>query len=343
MQNKTEEELAAEWGAAGNAEGAAASTEPMNQSDVDALFGAGQEVRSKTGIELLLDKALSSQMKLPMLDVVYDRFVRMISNSLRAFTSQNVDISIEKAGSTRFGDYIDSIPIPTMIAVIKAIEWDNFGLVIIDSQLTYSLVEILFGGRKIAPSLKVEGRPFTSIELSMVQSVIEITLEDLAVSFEPVTPVTFQLDRIETNPRFAAISRQEDVALLLSLRVDMDVRKGKIDILFPFSAIEPVKKILSKAFIGERGGKDPAWGRHIESEISNANVTIEAIVNGNTSAFKNVIHMNVGDTIILDRYATDDIILKVNNIRFSSAKLGKKDDKVAIQLTEEIDIKKYNY
>lgn len=311
----------------------------LSQTDVDSLFGNdGDDLKSDLhGVELLIDKALALHVRMPMLDVIYDRFVRVCSTSLRNFTSSNVDVDIDKITPIRFSDFVESTQIPAIIAVVKSIEWDNYLLVVVDSQLTYSFVDILFGGRKLQPSIRVEGRPFTTIEQSISQSIIELLLKDLEISFEQVTGVTFQLDRIEVNPRFATISRPEDVGIMLRLSVNVEGRSGKIDIFTPFATLEPVKKILSKSFLGERGTKDPTWGRHLQDEISNARVNLEVYLNGKTSTVGNALNLKVGDTIVLDTSANDDLTIKVAELKISSGKLGKIEDKMAIQLSEGIE------
>ena len=45
-----------------------------------------------------------------MLEIVFDRLVRIMSTSLRNFTSDNVEVSIDNIISLRFGDYLNSIP-----------------------------------------------------------------------------------------------------------------------------------------------------------------------------------------------------------------------------------------
>ena len=50
--------------------------------------------------------------RLPMLEVVFDRLVRLMSTSLRNFTSDNVEVSLDNIASIRFGDYLNSIPLP---------------------------------------------------------------------------------------------------------------------------------------------------------------------------------------------------------------------------------------
>lgn len=324
---------------------AEAAENTMDQNQVDDIFGAAsagsQESAQKTGVECLIDKALSTHLRLPMLEIVYDRFVRIISNSLRNYTSFTVDVDIHKMHNMRFSEYMDKVPIPSMIGVIKAIEWDNFGLVVIESSLIYSFVEILFGGRKTPSALKVEGRPYTSIEQNIVQSITEIILDDLSTCFETITPVTFQLDRLESNPKFATIARPEDVVVTLSLKVVMESRHGKIDIIFPFSTLEPVKKILSKSFLGERGSKDPTWLRHFETEISNAKIKAEVILNGKTTSLQEAMNLKVGSTIMLDILPTDELSMKIAGLKVACGKLGKVDDKMAIQLSDGINLSKF--
>lgn len=295
----------------------------------------------KAGIEVLIEKALNSHIKLPMLDIIYDRFVRVASNSLRNYTSFTVDVDISESKIARFGEYVDSVPNPTMIAVFKAVEWDNFGLVVIESSLVYTFMDILFGGRKMPANLKVEGRQYTSIEQNIVQTITEILLSDLSSSFDSITPITFQLDRLESNPKFAMIARQEDPINHLELKVAMDKRDGKVDIIMPYSTMEPAKKVLSKSFIGERGTKDPTWLRHFENEISQAKVTAEVILSGKTSSLKEALSMEVGKTLILDIMANDELSMKVSGLKVATGKLGKVNDKMAIQMSDSIDIKKF--
>jgi flagellar motor switch protein FliM len=43
--------------------------------------------------------------------------------------------------------------------------------------------------------------------MALARRMIEVILEDTHKAFEPLTEVNFKLERLETNPRFAAISR----------------------------------------------------------------------------------------------------------------------------------------
>ena len=180
-KGQTEEEKAAAPGTAtgeGNAEGGA-DARVLSQNEIDSLLGfdgAGQAGQDHSGIMALINSALVNYERLPMLEVVFDRLVRMMSTSLRNFTSDNVEVSLDQITSVRFGDYLNSIPLPAMLTVFKAEEWDNSGLMTIDSAMIYSIVDVLLGGRRGTAAMRIEGRPYTTIERNLVERLVRVVL-----------------------------------------------------------------------------------------------------------------------------------------------------------------------
>src|ERR1700709_2125756 len=212
-KEQTEEELAAAWGADAEADtpvdGAQAARE-LNQAEIDNLLGFDEGPSSgeaRTGMQKIISSGLVSYERLPMLEIVFDRLVRIMSTSLRNFTSDNVEVGIDNMVSLRFGDYLNAVQLPAMLAVFKADEWDNQGLMVIDSAMIYSIVDVLLGGRRGTAAMRIEGRPYTPIERTLVERLIQVVLADLSTSFDPLCPVTFRFERLEVNPRFATTSR----------------------------------------------------------------------------------------------------------------------------------------
>ena len=82
----------------------------LNQDEIDSLLGFDSgDAGPKSGIEAIINSALVSYERLPMLEVVFDRLVRMMSTSLRNFTSDNVEVTLDNVTSVRFGDYLNSM------------------------------------------------------------------------------------------------------------------------------------------------------------------------------------------------------------------------------------------
>lgn len=311
----------------------------LNQDEIDSLLGfdtSDNDGDNNTGIKAILDKALMAYEKLPMLEIVFDRLVRMASTNLRNFTSDNVDVNIESMTSLRFGDYLNSIPLPALLVVFKAQEWENFGLITVDGSLIYSVVDVLLGGRRTNRPVRIEGRPYTTIEQDLIKRMVELILADMSAAFDPVSPITFQFDRLETNPRFATIARPANAAILIRLRVDMDERGGNLEVLFPHSTLEPVRDLLTQMFMGEKFGRDASWEVHLGSEVKQANIDVEAVLDQKTLTLGDVVRFKVGSTILLDTRPGDDVILRCGGTELSRGSFGRKGDYIAVKLREAV-------
>jgi flagellar motor switch protein FliM len=311
----------------------------LNQDEIDSLLGFDASTSSAveiTGVQALINSALVSYERLPMLEIVFDRLVRLATTSLRNFTSDNVEVSMESISSVRFGDYLNSIPLPAILSVIKAEEWDNFGLLTVDSNLIYSMIDVLLGGRRIGGQILVEGRPYTTIELALARRMIEVILEDTHKAFEPVTEVNFKLERLETNPRFAAISRPANAAILIELRIEMDDRGGKIEILLPYATIEPIREQLLQMYMGEKFGRDPIWEGHLATEIYAADVQIEAVLHEFDLPLSRALGLQPGETIMFDRSPQEPVKLRCGEVGLTEGVMGHIGNHVSVRISRPL-------
>src|SRR3569833_1040888 len=275
----------------------------LNQDEIDSLLGFdvnSDQLQDKSGVRAIINSALVSYARLPMLEIVFDRQVRLMTTSLRNFTSANVEVSLDIISSIRFGDYLNSIPLPAILAVFRAEELDNYGLLTVDSNLIYSIVDVLLGGRRGTAAMRIEGRPYTTIERVLVQRMIEVVLADAKAAFEPLTEVQFNLDRLETNPRFAAIARPANAAILVKLRIDMEDRGGRIELLLPYATLAPIRKMLLLLFMGEKFGRDIFWEGHLATELWTIYMEVRAVLDEQQVGLKQVLDLKVGDTLMLN-------------------------------------------
>ncbi|MGB0683142.1 MAG: flagellar motor switch protein FliM [Magnetovibrionaceae bacterium] len=345
-----QDDLAAEWEAMMSADGGEGadggatstgreSTRVLNQDEIDSLLGFDEDHEDgdgRSGIQAILNSALVSYERLPMLEVVFDRLVRLMSTSLRNFTSDNVEVSLDNIASIRFGDYLNSIPLPAMLGVFKAEEWDNFGLMTVDSSLIYSIVDVLLGGRRGTAAMRIEGRPYTTIERSLVERMVHVMLQDLSAAFEPLSPVTFRFDRLETNPRFATISRPSNAAIVARLRIDMEDRGGRLELLLPYATLEPVRELLLQMFMGEKFGRDSIWETHLAEELWLTDVSMEAVLEQQTMRLRKIFDLQVGSQIMLNATPDSKVELHCGDIPLYSGSMGRHGDRIAIKVENRI-------
>ena len=323
--------------AAFEADAAAAAEAPervLNQDEIDSLLGfdLSRDEDDRTGIRAIINSALVSYERLPMLEIVFDRLVRLMTTSLRNFTSDNVEVSLDTISSIRFGDYLNSIPLPAILTVFRAVELDNYGLLTVDSNLIYSVVDVLLGGRRGTAAMRIEGRPYTTIERTLVQRMVEVVLHDMRQAFEPLTPVEFALDRLETNPRFAAIARPANAAILIKLRIDMEDRGGRLELLLPYATLEPIRKMLLQQFMGEKFGRDNIWESHLATELWSTSLEVRAVLDEQQVQLSRVLDLKVGDTLMLNAGPDSLVQLRAGQVALTRGRMGRSNQAIAVRV-----------
>ncbi|SLN77129.1 flagellar motor switch protein FliM [Oceanibacterium hippocampi] len=315
------------------------SARVLNQDEIDSLLGFdmdGEGDKDRSGIKAIINSALVNYERLPMLEVVFDRLVRMMTTSLRNFTSDNVEVSLDNITSIRFGDYLNSIPLPAILSVFRAVEWDNYGLMMVDSSLIYSIVDVLLGGRRGTAPLRIEGRPYTTIERNLVERMVDVVLDDMTAAFEPLSPVRFAHERVETNPRFASIARPANAAILIKLRIDMEDRGGRLELLLPYATLEPVRELLLQMFMGEKFGRDSIWENHLATELWNTKLDLHAVLDEQVMSLSDVMAFQIGDTVMLNASPESPIMLRCGNIDMVEGRMGRIGQKIAIRVEKSM-------
>jgi flagellar motor switch protein FliM len=337
-----EDALAAEWESMNDGDDAGddvGNARVLNQDEIDSLLGFDESTdgdAETSGIQAVVNSALVSYERLPMLEVVFDRLVRMMSTSLRNLTSDNVEVSLDNITSIRFGDYLNSIPLPAMLSVFKAEEWDNFGLLVVDSALIYSIVDVLLGGRRGTAAMRIEGRPYTTIERNLVERMINVVLSDLSAAFDPLSPVTFRFDRLEVNPRFATIVRPANAAVLARLRIDMEDRGGRVELMLPYATLEPVRELLLQMFMGEKFGRDSIWETHLANELWHTDIELDAVLDQVVFSLNDVINWKPGTRIMLNALPNSSIDMRCGEVPLFVGHMGQKGGNMAVKINRKL-------
>lgn len=310
----------------------------LDQAEIDSLLGVDEaDVQKNQAVERIISSGLVSFERLPMLEIVFDRLIRIMSTTLRNFTSDNVEATIDNVLSLRFGDYLDSVPLPAMFAVFKIEEWDNYGLMVIDSALIYSIVDVLLGGRRGTAAMRIEGRPYTTIERKLVERLVELVLRDFAASFDPLCNITIKFERLEVNPRFATISRRSNAAVVARFRVDMEDRGGRFELLLPYATLEPARELLLQQFMGERFGRDSIWETHLAEQLHETEVELDVVLDETIMSLNDVMLLKVGSRIMLNAGPGGAVQLRCGNVPLFDGRVGRRKDQVAVRIEDTLN------
>ncbi len=286
----------------------------LAQDEVDALLRglSGGDIESETDVTgddsgvVAFDLANQDRIirgRMPVLEIVNDRFARLCTNALSNTIRKRVELNPISIDMAKFGEFIRSLPVPTSINIFKMDPLRGNAIIVVDSRLVFALVENIFGGVGSQP--KVEGREFTRIEQALVDKIIRIALESMEESWRPVHDVKLDLVRSEINPQFAAIVPPSDVVVVITFEVELDSAIGSMVICLPYATIEPIRSKLHASFQTERLEVDHAWVARLKERLLETPVECK-IHFGHTQITGNqLLRMKVGDVLVLDTDVED--------------------------------------
>ena len=168
---------------------------------------------------------------------------------------------------------------------------------------------------------------------------VHVVLNDLSAAFDPLSPVSFRMERIETNPRFATITQSNNAGVLARLRIDMGDRSGRIEIMIPYATLEPVREVLLQMFMGEKFGRDSIWESHLTRELFQTDVHLSAILGETSVSLNDILNWQIGSTVILNTRPEDLIEMRVGQHPMFMAKIGQKQGQIAASIEEYIEPK----
>ncbi|MEN2786143.1 flagellar motor switch protein FliM [Sphingomonas qilianensis] len=290
----------------------------------------------KSGLKAVIESDIISHERLPMFEVVCERMVRTFATSMRNLTSDAIDVHLEDVTSTRFGEFMNRLSDPAILGVFRVREWENYGVVTVDSGLIYAVVDALLGGRRGNGAPRSEGRAPTTIETGLISKMVQIALTDFAASFEAIEPITIEIDRVETSPRFAAIARPSNIAAVATFRVDMEGRGGRFSIVLPYATIEPVRDKLLQRFMGEKLGRDRIWELHMASELLQTEIIMDVVLGEQHMRLRDVMNLQIGETIGVNRGPDDALEVHCSGVPLGRAFIGQRTNNIAVKIMTDI-------
>ena len=161
-------------------------------------------------------------------------------------------------------------------------------------------------------------------------------LADLAASFDPLCPVTFRFERLEVNPRFATISRLSNAAVLARLRIDMEDRGGRLELLLPYATLEPVRELLLQQFMGEKFGRDSIWETRLAEELWNTEVDLAVVLDEQVMHLSEVMDLTLGSRVVLNCGPGASVQLRCGTTALFEGKVGRRKNRLAIRIDREM-------
>lgn len=275
--------------------------------------------------------------RLPQLEVIYEKFMRSFRVSLSGALRKIASITLASTDFLKFGEFINTLPMPTCMSVLRFHNLRGSALLVIESKLAYALVDSFFGGAD-RPYTKIEGKDFTQIELSIVQKVVGLAIDDLEIAWESVEKIGCSFVRTEVNPQFVGIVPPTDVVIASTFDVELENANGTITIVIPYATIEPIKQKLQSGFQIESDQTDKKlWTSHIREQLLSTDMDLEVYLGESEISLGDLMNLKVGDVIPLDQDSTGEFDIQVEGVKKFKGYMGIHHGSVAMQVTRQTE------
>lgn len=271
--------------------------------------------------------------RMPILEIIYERFIRSfrvsLSNSLRKIST----ISMISTDLLKFGEFVNTLPIPSCMSIMRFNELRGPALLVFESKLAYAIIDSYFGGTD-RPFTKIEGKEFTAIELSFMKKVMDMAIGDLEEAWAPVHRIDAQYLRTEINPQFVGVVPPSDVIIATTLEVEFEAASGTIMIVVPYSTIEPIKQKLSSSYQTDNDMADSIWTQAMNEHIMDAQSTVVVKLGEASMTVGDLVTLEKGDIIPLEQEASGEVSLTVEGVEKMKCLMGVHKGNRAVQITK---------
>jgi flagellar motor switch protein FliM len=314
----------------------------LSQEEVDALLkgvtGEQDDAGKKDDSNGVRPYNLATQERIvrgrmPTLEIINERFARLFRIGLFNFLHRTAEVSISPVRVSKYSEFIRNLVVPTNLNLIHIKPLRGTGLIVLDPNLVFLLVDNLFGGDGRFHT-RVEGRDFTQTEQRIIQRVLTIIFETYAKSWEPVYPVEFEYIRSEMNTQFANIATPNEVVVSTTFTVELGPVSGEMHFCTPYSMIEPIRDILTSSMQGETLEMDKRWIRLMTQQIQTAEVEILAKMGTARVTLGDILNMKVGDVIPIA--VPDQITAEVDGVPVMECTYGKLNGQYALRVEKLI-------
>ncbi|MEZ5644583.1 MAG: flagellar motor switch protein FliM [Burkholderiaceae bacterium] len=285
----------------------------LSQDEIDALLegvtGESQKLaKEDIPVGAIRDYNLASQERIvrgrmPTMEVVNERFSRNLRLGLFNFIRRSPEISVGAVQVQKYNAFLRELVVPTNFNIMAIRPLRGNGLVVCEPTLLFGVIDSLFGGNGKFHT-RIEGRDFSATEQRVITRLVDVVAEEYKKAWVGVYPLELVYQRSEMQPQFATIATPSEIVVSTSFTLEIGDLTGSLHICIPYATLEPIRDVLYSSVQGDAIEVDRRWVKVLSHEIQAAELTMVAELARTDATVEQLLAMQVGDFIELDRHPT---------------------------------------
>jgi flagellar motor switch protein FliM len=297
----------------------------LSQEEIDQLLEIVEEEDVDTEDMLQKDNAAEQQQvtlydfkrpnrvskeQLRALRGVHDKMVRTLSSQISSIMRSIVEIQLHSVDQMTYGEFLMSLPSPTSFNVFSMKPLEGSGVLEINSSIAFPMIDRLLGGK--GESYDVS-REFTDIELTLLDSILKVIMQNAREAWSSITEIYPLVEARESSPNVIQIVAQNEIVIMVVMEIIIGHTSGMMNICYPVIALEPIlPKLASRDIMLSETNSKKSRNKELKTLLGGAKVRVDAIVGDANLNLKQLLDLNSGDVLILNRPADDTVVVSVD-------------------------------
>jgi flagellar motor switch protein FliM len=300
----------------------------LSQNEIDALLDQGGDAAiDEKGSEdekiMLYDFKRPNRVskeQLRAIKGIHDKMARNLASHISTVMRSIIEIQLQSVDQMTYGEFLMSLPSPTSFNIFSLKPLDGSAILELNPSIAFPMLDRLLGGR--GESYEGE-RELTDIELNLIETILRLIMSKLKDSWSGIADIFPIVESKESSPNVVQIVAQNEIVIMIVLEITIGETSGMINLAYPVIYLEPIlSKLASKdIMLGETSAKK---SRNIELRelLKRADIVNEGILGKAMLNIKDLLSLEKGSIIRLDRPASDTAIITIDKKEVFEAQMG---------------------
>jgi len=273
-----------------------------------------------------------SKEQLRSIRAIHDKMARSLASDISSLMRSIVEIQLHSVDQMTYGEFLMSLPSPTSFNVFSLKPLDGKGVIELNPSIVFPMIDRLLGGNG-APFETT--REFTDIELNLLDQILKVVTQNMKEVWSPIMDLYPIVEAKESSPNVVQIVAQNEIVIMVIMEIIIGQTSGMMNICYPVITIESLLPRLANRdlMLNETSGRK-SRNKELRALLRGAKIELEAVLGYAELNMQQVLDLEVGDIIKLNRPADDTVIVKVDGREKFIADFGVRRYRRSIKIRE---------
>jgi len=330
-------------------EGDYLAPEKLSQEEIDNLLramssdsGSADDTPAEAKPEIkykvydFQNPKLFSKDQIRHVQIIYDNYSKHLSSFLSGILRTDCNITISAVEEQRYYEYSNALPESIMMGILDLKPLEGNMLIEIKKETCYLIIDRLLGGTGEDPLVQTD---FSDIEVKLLDKFYRQIIRYLKDSWANVADVEPALNGLVTNARLTQLMPLDDVVIIVLFNIKIKEYEGSMSICIPCLNLEAIIGDGNSYLMQNRRKKSIDTEKNradIFEHLRKSKVDIKGILGNTTLTLQDLLYLQVGDVIPLDKSVESPAIVRIGTIDWFSGEIGVRKNKMALKIKKAV-------